>query len=587
MGTPRTSILLVDDKPQRLLTYVAILESLNLNIVEARSGEEALQHLDETEFAAILLDVNMPGLNGFETAARIRDHSRGIQTPIIFVTGVHFSDLDRIKGYEMGAADYVFVPVVPEILRAKIRVLVQLYEQRLELTHLNERLIDANEKLGRAHKQLKAENLRKLKNLNESLALTNSQLQLEIGERRNAERKLKDAAKRKDEFISILAHELRNPLSAIQSASELMQVPALNEKKGGWARGLIQRQVEHLVRLIDDLLDVSRVTNGRVNLKPEVIDLRQIISDSIDSMRAQIEDREHTLNVQLSHEPLYVDGDPVRLGQVFGNLLANAAKYMDHGGPISVNAGMDFYEPNCAVVSVTDAGSGLHSDMLEHVFELFAQAQSTGGRTQSGLGIGLALVRRLVELHGGRVFARSEGPNKGSEFVVALPLTSARPLAVEPKRRPQSQAALRLLVIDDNIDAAAALVHLLEQLTAHQVQSAHNGITGIQAAIEYRPDVVFLDIGLPDIDGFEVARRLRERSELDRTRIVAVTGFGADQTRAQSMERNFERFLTKPIAFTDLIEVLGQVAELSAKDTEADRSSGQAAAHSQRVGLSG
>jgi signal transduction histidine kinase len=561
MIPPKTSILLVDDQPQRLLTYVAILDSLDLNIVEANSGEEALQTLDHTDFAAILLDVKMPGLNGFEAAGRIREHSRGYRTPIIFVTGVHVSDLDRIRGYEMGAADYIFVPIVPEILRAKIRVLVQLHEQHLVVTRLNERLLKAYEQLGRAHKQLKAENLRELKNLNGSLSLTNSKLQAEIGDRMDAERKLKEAARRKDEFISILAHELRNPLSAIQSGVEVMQLPSLPENKVEWAHKLVQRQVEHLVRLIDDLLDVSRVTSGRVHLQREVIDLRQVLEHSIDSMRARIEERKHSLTIDLPDEPLHIDGDAVRLGQVFANLLANAAKYMEHGGKISVSAGRDSGDPGRVVVRVTDAGSGLPRDMLEHVFELFAQAQPAGGRTQSGLGIGLALARRLVELHDGEIRADSEGVEKGSTFTVELPLTDASPSTVAPKIERDASCPLRLLVIDDNVDAAAALVHLLNQLTSHEVRVAYDGLGGIETAVEFRPDVVFLDIGLPDIDGYEVARQLSKRPELDHAQIVALTGFGADQARAHRAEGYFYRFLTKPVAFLDLETVLSQAAE--------------------------
>lgn len=573
MTTLKTSILLVDDQPQRLLTYVAILDQLDLDIVEARSGEAALRALDDTDFAAILLDVNMPGMNGFETAAGVREHPRGYQTPIIFVTGVHVSDLDRIRGYEMGAADYVFVPVVPEILRAKIRVLVQLYEQRLEVTRLNERLLAAYEELGRAHKQLKAENMRELKKLNRSLALTNSNLQSEIGEKEEAERKLREAARRKDEFISILAHELRNPLSAIQSGIELMQLPSLAESRVQWARTLVQRQVEHLVRLVDDLLDVSRVTNGRVQLKRQVVDLRQVIHDSIDSIRSQIEERGHSLAIDLPDEALLVNGDPVRLGQVFGNLLSNAAKYMDQGGRISVGASAN---PDTAVVHVEDEGAGLQADMLEHVFELFAQAEPAGGRAQSGLGIGLGLVRRLVELHEGRVRAESEGPGKGSRFIVELPLTAALPASVAPGHRTGSASALRLLVIDDNADAAVGLSQVLEQLTSHEIRVAHNGVAGVEAAVAFEPDVVFLDIGLPDIDGYEVARRLRERSELNGTRLIAITGYGPEPARANGALGDFDRFLTKPITFTHLERILAEIAAQAdddrARADAADRS---------------
>jgi CheY-like chemotaxis protein len=339
-----------------------------------------------------------------------------------------------------------------------------------------------------------------------------------------------------------------------------MDVESIAESKAEWARKLVRRQVKHLVRLIDDLLDVSRVTNGRVQLKREVIDLRQVVNDSIDSIRAQIEDRRHALDVQLASTPIYVDGDAVRLGQVFGNLLINAANYMEPGGRISVSADLDSDDPSRAVVCVIDTGWGLDRGMLEHVFELFAQARPAGGRPHSGLGIGLALVRKLVELHDGRVRAESKGPGKGSQFSVDLPITAAIPsLLVAPTRRYDAAAPLRLLVVDDNADAAATLAHLLEQLTNHEIRVVHDGIAGVEAAIAFRPDVVFLDIGLPDINGYEVARRLRERSELGHTRLVAITGFGAEQSRALSSGDHLDRFLAKPIAFTDLEAVLSEV----------------------------
>src|SRR5690606_1747588 len=261
------NILLVDDKPARLLTYEVILERLGQNLVRAHSGEEALARLEECEFAAILLDVSMPGMDGFETARRIRENPVFGSTPIIFVTGVHLTDLDRLRGYEIGAADYVYVPVVPEILRGKVRVLVQLFEQRRELARLNECLAATNRQLASAHAKLRDDNTRELQKLNRTLELANTQLVSEIAERKRAESLLREAARRKDEFISILAHELRNPLAAMQSGVDLLSQPKLLERMLPWASELLRRQLKHLTRLIDDLLDVSRVSNGRVQLK--------------------------------------------------------------------------------------------------------------------------------------------------------------------------------------------------------------------------------------------------------------------------------------------------------------------------------
>jgi signal transduction histidine kinase len=556
MSIDKTALLIVDDKPARLLTYEAILESLDLDLVRAGSGQAALDRLAEADYAAILLDVNMPGLNGFETAAKIRDHPRGSQTPIIFVTGIHVSDLERLRGYEMGAADYVYVPVVPEILRGKVRVLVQLYEQRLEVSQLNEKLVQANTELARAHKQLKADNTRELQKLNASLALANRNLKSEVGERRRAEQQLKEAARRKDEFISILAHELRNPLSAIHSGIELMRMPSLAQSKLEWARELVERQLRHLVRLIDDLLDVSRVTSGRVQLQREIVDLRTVIEESVDAARAQIDERRHDLVIDLPGDALYVDGDVVRLGQVFGNLLANASKYMEPGGRIEVGAATQPGAPDRVVVRVRDHGAGLRADMLEHVFELFAQAEPAGSRMPSGLGIGLALVRSLVELHGGTVRAASEGPDHGAEFTVELPLSDDRPARGTEPAPDRACSPLRLLIVDDNVDAAQGLVLYFEQTSPHEVRMVHSGMAGVAAAEEFEPDVVLLDIGLPDIDGYEVARRLRALPRLEGVALVAVTGFGRDVDRERARAAAFDHFLTKPVAHPVLEHVL-------------------------------
>jgi len=555
----RTSILVVDDKPQRLLTYDAILESLDLNVVQAPSGQSAIKKLDEEEFAAVLLDINMPGLNGFETAAAIRRHPHGGQTPIIFVTGVHVSDLDRMRGYEMGAADYVSVPVVPEILRAKVKVLVQLHEQRQEVSWLAERLLQTNEDLARAHKQLKAENLRQLRQLNESLANTNQQLELEIRERLGAERRLKEAARRKDDFITILAHELRNPLSAIQSAIELMLVPSLAQDRLVWSRELIQRQVGNLTRLIDELLDVSRVTNGRVLLKRKVIDLREVLRRAVDATFPQAEKRRHSMTLEAPDEPLPVYGDDVRLEQVFGNLLANATRYMEDGGHITVRTARDAGIPGRVTVHVIDVGAGLPPDMLEHIFEPFAQLRPEGSRKYSGLGIGLAIVRNLVELHGGRVRAESEGPNRGSQFIVDLPLTESLPATPTFEQPGAAPVPLRVLVIDDNVDAAEALAQLLERTSSHEVRLRHDGTSGVEAAIELRPDVILLDIGLPDIDGYEVARRIRSHAGLCGVQIVAISGFSAEGAVREEGFSGFNRYLTKPVSHADLEKVLADL----------------------------
>jgi len=561
----RANILLVDDKPERLLTYEVILESLNQNLVRAGSGEEAFEKLLRMEFAAILLDVSMPGMDGFETAALVRSQPSFGQTPIVFVTGVHITDMDRLRGYEMGAADYVYVPVVPEILRGKVQVLVQLYLQRRELARLNDRLAATNSELARAHARLQAENTRELQKLNRTLEAANSQLVSEVAERKRAEALLKEAARRKDEFISILGHELRNPLAAMQSGIELLQISPLPIGKVPWARELLQRQLKHLKRLIDDLLDVSRITTGRVQLKRETLNLNDVIEHSVDATRPLIDERQHSLAVELPADPLWIDGDAVRLTQVFGNLLTNAAKYTSAKGKIVLAAAPEAGSPAMVTVRVKDSGAGIPENMLERIFELFTQAESEDTRTQSGLGIGLALVRALAELHGGSVHAVSDGPEKGSEFVVKLPLVEGV-RAPHPKAEaavtPARATSLRLLIVDDNVDLAKGLATYFTERTGLEVQVAYTGESGIRLAHTFRPDAILLDIGLPDIDGCEVARRLRRDSEFSRVPLIAISGFSTESDKARAKLAGFDRYFVKPVAFQMLHEVLtGHAAE--------------------------
>ena len=405
----RANVLLVDDTPARLLTYEAILGSLGHNLVRAQSGNEALVKLLEMEVATILLDVSMPGMDGFETAAMIRGHPRSAQTPIIFVTGVHLTDLDRLRGYEMGAVDYVSVPVIPEILRGKVSVLVQLYLQRRELSRLNEAMAVANTKLAAAHDQLKADNTRELQSLNRTLEHANEQMLGEVAERKRAESLLQDEARRKDEFLAILAHELRNPLSAMHNAVQLMHAANLGPERVDWVRDLLDRQLKHLTRLIDDLLDVRRITSGSVRLQREPLDLESVLRQSVEAVRSLIDARRHTVAVRFAKDSLYVEGDLVRLTQVFINLLANAAKYTPEGGRIELTLAADAEDGRWSLIRVRDTGAGIATDMLERVFELFAQANAAEARTHSGLGIGLSLVRGPRALHGGPV-ATSDGP---------------------------------------------------------------------------------------------------------------------------------------------------------------------------------
>jgi signal transduction histidine kinase len=562
--TRKTNILLVDDKPERLLTYEVILDRLDQNLVRATSGEEAYARLKEAEFAAILLDVSMPGMDGFETAALIRNDPEVGPTPIIFVTGVHLSDEDQLRGYEMGAADYVNVPVVPEILRSKISVLVELYLQRRELADLNERLAAMNEELAEAHARSQAENVRELQRLNRILARANENLVSEVAERERAEAMLIEAARRKDEFISVLGHELRNPLAAMQSGVDLLDTDAAAENRITWTRELLQRQLRHLKRLIDELLDVSRIKTGRVQLQREALDLKQVISHSLDATRALVDEHGHSLVVEEPPEPLHVDGDSLRLTQVFCNLLSNAAKFTEPGGTIRLTMEKGANSPGSAIVRVKDDGAGIEPNMLENVFELFTQANIGGARNRSGLGIGLALVRSLVELHGGTVRATSDGLGHGAEFIVALPLAE-RPVArlpePAPRIAPNLDAPLRLLLIDDNSDMTTGFAMYFANRHDFEVRVANNGRDGIEAAMEFKPQAVLLDIGLPDLDGYEVAQELRRHVEFKSIPLIAISGFSSEADRKRARKAGFDRFVVKPVQLDSLHDLVLEAVE--------------------------
>ncbi len=363
--------------------------------------------------------------------------------------------------------------------------------------------------------------------------------------RRRAE-ELAQADRRKDEFLAMLSHELRNPLAPISNAVHL-----LREVDGGPAlarsRDVIDRQVTHLARLVDDLLDVSRITRGKVALRREPVALAAVLARAVETARPLIDARGHTLTLDAGTDLPWLDADPTRLEQVVANLLNNAAKYTDEGGHITVRAAREGGE---AVVRVRDTGAGIPGDVLPHVFDLFRQADRTLDRSQGGLGVGLTLVLQLVELHGGRVEAHSEGPGRGSEFVVRLPLPAELP-PVAPSAAaaaaPAAAAARRVLVVDDNADAAETLAALL-QVRGYEVRVAGDGPAALAAAPQFRPEVVFLDIGLPGMDGYAVARSLRAAPGGAALRLVALTGYGQEDDRRRSAEAGFDEHLVKPVA---------------------------------------
>jgi signal transduction histidine kinase len=666
----KSNILIVDDLPEKLLVFKTILEELDQNLVMVRSGSEALREVLAREFAVILLDVNMPDIDGLETARLIRRYKKSAHTPIIFITA-YADEMQTAQGYSLGAVDYILSPVIPDILRSKVRVFVDLYQMQqrtkamageqvararaeaariaaeettrrsnflakashelgasLELEHGMRRLlelvvpqmaeraalvVDAEadkpllflraesrtdavadyaelpENLRTALQRVVREGLplegqtvcyplrngertlgalalssqagtpgllpRDLVTLQElvsraAIALDNarlySSLQREIVRSRQAEEELQDANRRKDEFLAMLSHELRNPLAPIRNAVEVIRRLAPPDAKLTMARDVVDRQVSLLARLVEELLDVSRISQGKISLKKEPVDLARILAHSVETTRPLIDARSQTLSVSVPVAPVWLSADFARLSQVVSNLLNNASKYTGEGGRIEL---MATAESGAARIVVRDNGAGIEPQLLHKVFDLFVQGERALDRGQGGLGIGLTLVKRLVELHNGRVEAASDGPGRGAIFTVTLPCIAA----VEPQRQaPQFPAprssevyGRRVLVVDDNVDAAESTAAFL-RLEGHEVKAVHDGLQALASLKVFDPHVVVLDIGLPGLDGYAVARQLRSRGDTSHVLLIALTGYGQKEDRTKAADAGFDYHFVKP-----------------------------------------
>ena len=697
----RTSILIVDDLPEQLLVIETILADLGQNLVFARSGSDALREVLKREFAVILLDVNMPDIDGFETAQLIRKYKRSAHTPIIFVTA-YADEMQTARGYSLGAVDYILAPVIPDVLRSKVKVFVELnIMQRQVRQQVNERVALAAAEaartvaeqntlrsnfLSQASRILSASldievGKRKLlelavpaiadaatlvllndddsfdralrcaangrgaplafdecgfdelspatrdafsfvltagtkvvferdsagyslstndaqsaaatravvvplaigqRSLGAMLARLNDasegeatleelahraatafenarlyrSLQTEIVERQQAETMLQDINQRKDEFLAMLSHELRNPLAPIRNAVEVIRLIASSDPKLAWATDVTERQVNQMTRLIEELLDVARINQGKIVLRTEAFDLLQVAAHSVETVRPFIDSRRHILTQELPEGPIWLRGDFARLSQVISNLLNNAAKYTDQGGTIHLGVSL---EDGHAAVIVRDNGVGIEADLLPRVFDLFKQGEQSLDRGQGGLGVGLTLAQRLVHLHNGRIEASSAGVGKGAEFRVILPcLTEVKQLS-NGEDRPLAAVGpsmnCRVLVVDDNWDAAQTVAVFLE-LAGHEVKAVTDGKQALACAGVYAPDVVVLDIGLPIIDGYQVARQLRTTEQTRSSLLIALTGYGQDADRKRAQEAGFDRHLVKPADPNELVQLI-------------------------------
>lgn len=390
--------------------------------------------------------------------------------------------------------------------------------------------------------------------LNEGLAV----FFRDISARRHAEEELRKEAERKDEFLAMLAHELRNPLAPIGAAADLLQLAKLDEVRVQQTSSVIGRQVKHMTHLINDLLDVSRVARGLVTLDKANVDMRQIVADAVEQVRPLIDSKNHHLTLHVSPETAMVVGDSKRLVQIVANLLNNAAKYTHDGGAVGIRVDV---EALYVLVDVTDNGIGIQPELVDRVFDLFSQAERTSDRSAGGLGIGLAIVKKLVELHGGTVTCESEGSNKGSRFVVRLPrvvtLNKHVPWKLSDQGRNEPTRSLRILVVDDNKDAATMLGMLLE-MTGHQVLVKHDPRQALETAKKEPLDLCLIDIGLPEMDGNVLAERLRKQTETAKCKLVAVTGYGQESDRQRALKAGFDHYLVKPVDTQKLLAILAE-----------------------------
>jgi signal transduction histidine kinase len=388
-------------------------------------------------------------------------------------------------------------------------------------------------------------------------AKANHHLQAEIAERQRAEGALREIDRHKSEFLAMLAHELRNPLAPIRNAVEILRRSEGDEQAVKPVTEMMERQVKQMVRLVDDLLDMSRISRGKIELRKEPVDLATVVDHAVEAVRSLCESMNHVLTVKLPPKPTFVNADPARLAQVVGNLLNNACKFTEKGGRIRLTVEREGQQ---VLIRVRDTGIGIAAEQLPHIFEIFTQADTSLERSRDGLGLGLTLVKSLVEMHAGTVEARSAGVGQGSEFVVRLPLFigHVRPQSRKPSdAKPAATVQRRILVVDDNVDSADSLAMLLK-LTGHEVQVAHDGLEAVAGAATFQPHVVLLDIGLPRLNGYEAARRIREQQRDADLTLVALTGWGQDEDRRRSKEAGFDAHLVKPVDFAILSRLLAE-----------------------------
>jgi len=514
----RIVILNVNDSASNRYYVTRVLRAAGWTVLEATTGSEGLDLARQHKPDLIVLDIKLPDMSGLDVCRQLK-HDPMTQGILVIQTSATFvSSEGKARGFESGADQYLTQPFESIELVAMVRGLLRMHEKEVEAKAKAEQLTEAD--------------------------------------------------KRKDEFLAMLAHELRNPLSAIMTAHTLLEQLPL-PASGARLAGTIGRQTRHLARLVDDLLDVSRITRGKIQLKKEPIDLGALV-ERFAGGEASVAAKDRKLTVDVAVEPMWIDADLTRIEQIITNLVSNAVKYSASGGSITVSLAPEKRgDKRFAVLGVRDDGIGISKENMESIFDLFFQVDPTLARSQAGLGIGLTMVKGLVEMHGGMIAVRSEGSGRGSEFRIELPMVAPRRMTPLADHGKAEGSKLSILLVDDNEDSCALLALAFEN-DGHVVQTANDGQAGLDLALHDKFDVAVLDIGLPVLDGYEVARRIRASEDGASPVLLALTGYGRNEDKDRALAAGFDAHLVKPI---DLNELQRTVAKLVAKRVPAERRS--------------
>jgi DNA-binding response OmpR family regulator len=499
----RPRVLLADDNAE-MRSFIRRLLSDRYDVEVVADGLAALEAVRRQRPSLVVTDVIMPNLDGLGLLKAIRADAALRTLPVIVLTERGEVD-SRIEGLEAGADDYLIKPFSPRELLARVRANLELARMR--------------EAVERAH---------------------------------GREEALRESNRRKDDFLSMLAHELRNPLAPLTYGIHLLGVPGADPQMLARTRAMLDRQVHHMARIIDDLLDVSRITRGKLTVAHDRLDLAALVRQAVEDRRGTLNDAGLTLDLDVPATPVWVAGDATRLTQTVDNVLDNARKFTPYGGRVTVRLATDASRGE-AVIVVRDTGIGIEPALLPHVFDAFAQAEQALDRSRGGLGLGLAVAKGLIELHGGTITAASEGKDRGAELTLRIP-SEPEPSVIDdaPADAPLAAKPLHVLIVEDNADSADILKTLLEH-HGYQVSVAYNGPAGVIAARSGRPDVVLCDIGLPGMDGYAVADALRQIPETVSTRLIAVTGYGRDSDKRRALESGFDLHLVKPVNAQQLL----------------------------------